>query len=85
MVDALYSNNLLDTRDLPELVDRITCTSDSSECVARTCEQCTDRKAVRMANITSRTIAFYQWERIQDESTHFVSTKCIQVSQLVYL
>lgn len=80
MADALYANNILECRDLPVLVSRIVCSSDSMACMGRECGECLEKKAVSMNNICARNISYFQWERTRDEDTHFVSTTCLQVS-----
>ena len=81
MTDALFSNKIISSRDIPTLLNLVLCDPKNILCANRECQLCKDKRAIDASKITASVISYHQWERVMDDN-HFVLTKCIQVGKI---
>jgi hypothetical protein len=78
LVDCLFTNNLLPSRDIDSALHKVVCNIADSSCTSKECHVCKDRIAHTCERLTACVLRFWQWERLSDDSG-FVNTRCVQV------
>lgn len=82
LIDALFSINVVQSRDSISILKRMVCNISNEECMYRQCETCKGNIAYDPARVTALRIKYFEWCRAPDpDHDNFVSTRCLEKAE----